>query len=58
MAWRRRGHTTTSRSWIAQGLSMGLETRVTLAVLTVSGTKLGRLGRLRERIAGITRDHS
>jgi hypothetical protein len=58
MAWWLRGHTTTSRSWIAQRLSMGHETRVTLAVRTVSGTKRGRLGRLRERIAGITRDHS
>jgi hypothetical protein len=43
---------------MAQCLSMGHETRVTLAVRTVSGTKRGRLGRLRERIAGITRDHS
>jgi hypothetical protein len=58
MAWWLRGHTTTSRSWIAQRLRMGHETRVTLAVRTVSGTKRGRLGRLRERIAGITRDHS
>ena len=58
MAWRLRGRTTTSRRWIAQRLSMGHETRVTLAVRTVSGTKRGRLGRLRERIAGITRDHS
>jgi hypothetical protein len=43
---------------MAQCLSMGHETRVTLAVRAVSGTKRGRLGRLRERIAGITRDHS
>lgn len=57
MAWWLRCETTLSRRWIAQRLGMGHETRVTLAVRSVSAARQSRLARLRQQITGIGRDH-
>ena len=51
LAWGLRSQTTMSRSWIAQRLGMGHETRVTLAVRAVSVARRDALARLREQIA-------